>query len=228
MSHYVWRVTSDAKVFVQARMSSSRFPGKVLAPFAGEPLIKRVIDRVEEVLPAENIVVLTSTDETDDPLVAYLNQSNINAFRGDLTNVFKRFQDALEEYPCEGFFRVCGDSPFLEPTLFEQALEIDSTGEYDLITSKHSTSMPVGKNVEYLSSRAFSEVSTENLSSTEKEHIVNHFYNNPNKYEIYNIKTPELSDLGDGFCVDEISDLRRLKKDVIEQGEDRSKYKYPF
>ena len=67
----------ETRVFVQARMSSRRFPGKVLAPFAGRPLIDHVLEQVAKALPRKRIVVATSTEPSDDPLVAYLRECGV-------------------------------------------------------------------------------------------------------------------------------------------------------
>ena len=69
------------KIFIQARMSSKRFPGKVLASFNGVPIIKCVIDRILNVVPIGQIVVLASQEESDDPLACYLDQLGVAIFR---------------------------------------------------------------------------------------------------------------------------------------------------
>ena len=101
------------KAFVQARMSSRRYPGKVLAPFRGEPVIRHVVQAATAVLPPHDVVVVTSTHVTDDPLVFYLRSLGVNVFRGPLENVLQRFVLCLREYPCEWVLRVNGDSPLL-------------------------------------------------------------------------------------------------------------------
>ena len=106
-------------IFIQARMSSARFPGKVLAPFNGEPLIKRVLDRVSKISDINDIVVLTSTELSDNPLASYLSSLNCNVFRGDLNNVFLRFKSALNCYPCEYCVRICADSPLIDSSLIQ-------------------------------------------------------------------------------------------------------------
>jgi spore coat polysaccharide biosynthesis protein SpsF len=208
----------EARIFVQARMGSSRFPGKVLAPLDGTPIIDRVLEHVADVLPADRIVVLTSERTADDPLDSYLDRRGVEVFRGDHTDVYGRFKSALEAYPCDGFFRVCGDSPFLEPALFERALEVAEGTEYDLITSKESGGMPFGKDVEFLSSRTFSQVPHDALSDDEREHVTSHFYNNPDRYEIRPVPTPDVSVSHPGFCVDEVTDLKRLES-ALDRGD---------
>ncbi len=93
-------------------MSSSRFPGKMLAPFCGRPLIAQVLERFREFDLYSRVVVLTSVDPTDDPLADFVaNRCAVPVVRGDLENVVARFQSALREHPCEWFVRISGDSP---------------------------------------------------------------------------------------------------------------------
>src|SRR5687768_15528626 len=107
------------KVFIQARMSSSRFPGKVLAPVNGIPMISRVIDRVTHAFDRQSLVVATSIEASDDPLVLYVQSLGLNVFRGPLENVFERFRLCLTSNPCDWFFRISADSPFLNSHIFQ-------------------------------------------------------------------------------------------------------------
>src|ERR1700690_261368 len=96
----------DIKVFIQARMSSSRFPGKVLAPVNGKPMIARVIRCVAGSFGSDSIVVATSDETSDDPLASYIESLDVKVFRGPLENVFERFRLCLNTNPCDWFFRI--------------------------------------------------------------------------------------------------------------------------
>ena len=112
------------RVFIQARMSSQRFPGKVLAPFNGKPLIAQVIWRLTQVISADAVVVATSMEPTDDPLAAYVRELGIAVFRGPLSNVFRRFQLCLETYPCTWSVRICADSPLPSSDLLQGVMAL--------------------------------------------------------------------------------------------------------
>ncbi|EKD70940.1 MAG: acylneuraminate cytidylyltransferase, partial [uncultured bacterium] len=106
-------------IFIQARLSSERFPGKVLAPLHQQPLIKHVVNCARSVREINQVVVLTSDNESDDPLVAYLEKIPCCYVRGDLENVFVRFQKALRDFPCDYFVRLSADSPFINSDLIQ-------------------------------------------------------------------------------------------------------------
>ena len=83
-------------IFIQARMSSSRFPGKVLSILHDRPLIKHIVDSAKKVKGINKVVVLTSLEKSDDLLVAFLEKIGCDYFRGSLENVFYRFQSSLK------------------------------------------------------------------------------------------------------------------------------------
>ena len=152
-------------IFIQARMSSARFPGKVLAPFNGEPLIKRVLDQVSKISNINDIVVLTSTELSDEPLVSYLNSLNCNVFRGDLNNVFLRFKSALNCYPCEYCVRICADSPLLDSNLLQFMVD-KCINKQDLLMLSNvpKKSFPSGQSVEIIKSELINETDHKRLT----------------------------------------------------------------
>src|SRR5438067_6023040 len=123
------------RVLIQARMSSARFPGKMLAPFRGRPLIAQVLERFRELDLYSRIVVLTSVDATDDPLADFVaNRCAVPVFRGELDNVVARFQSALTKYPCEWFVRISGDSPLIDGSLVQAMMRL-SDRDHDVVSN---------------------------------------------------------------------------------------------
>ena len=152
---------TPARVFIQARMSSSRFPGKVLAPFHGRPIIAHVISRIEVAVPLDQITVASSSDPSDDPLACYLRELGVAVFRGPLDNVFQRFQMCLEEYPCQWLFRLSADSPLLDGEMIERMLGYADRDELDLVTNVFPRTFPRGRSLEMLNSTTFSQDATQ-------------------------------------------------------------------
>jgi len=200
--------------FIQARMSSTRFPGKALAPLYGRPIIAHVISQVGQVIPSDQITVATSTDQSDDPLASYVRDIGISVYRGPLDEVFTRFQLCLKEYPCTWFFRVCGDSPILERALFQAALSYSDRQDVDLVTNVFPRTFPIGKSVEMLKSEVFAAIDPNLLTPEEKEHLTMVYYNQPSKFGIINIQStdPELAEMN--FSINTFEDLRRLENNL--------------
>jgi spore coat polysaccharide biosynthesis protein SpsF (cytidylyltransferase family) len=199
------------RVFIQARMSSQRFPGKVLAPFNGKPLIAQVIGRLTPVIAADAVVVATSTEPTDDPLAAYVRQLGLAVFRGPLANVFRRFQLCLEAYPCRWFFRICADSPLLQGALVSMVLAHSHRSDLDLVTNVFPRTFPKGQSVEMLRSKTFAALQGDLLTAEEQEHVTKYYYNNSSKFRILNLDSgdPQLGQMS--YVVDTIEDIQRLE-----------------
>lgn len=200
------------RVFIQARMSSQRFPGKVLAPFKGKPLIAQVIGQVTQAIPVDDVVVATSAEPSDDPLSAYLRARGIAVFRGPLANVFRRFQLCVEEYPCTWFFRICADSPLLHGGLLRALMAYRPRLDLDLITNVFPRTFPKGQSVEMIRAETFKAIQADRLTADEQEHVTKYYYNNPDRFRILNVESGNV-ELGKmSFTLDTIDDLRRLEE----------------
>lgn len=198
------------RAFVQARMSSSRFPGKVLAPCAGKPLVDHVLGRVAEVVPRQRITVATSAEHSDDPLARYLAVEGISVFRGELDDVFGRFQACLARNPCEWFFRVCCDSPLLDVQLMRRALE--ERGDCDLVTNVLVRTYPKGQTVELLRAETFAAIDPAPLSAEQREHLTRIYYDQPDRFRIRSLESSDRVLAALGLAVDTLDDLRRVER----------------
>lgn len=201
-------------IFIQARMSSARFPGKILAPLNGKPILKHVIDRVKQVIDIDDVVVLTSTEASDDPVVAYLTQLNCTYFRGPLNNVFERFQTALYKFPCEYFVRISADSPFIDPALLQYMCQKVKVQQCDIFSNIAVRTFPKGQSIEIAKTKTFLSVDSGCLTKMESEHVFPYFYNHRMKYKISNVKNKN-NESHLNFCVDTLEDLKRLTGSII-------------
>src|SRR5437588_12520260 len=131
------------RIFVQARMSSKRFPGKVLTLLAGRPMIAHVLERCGQAFGADKVVLATSVDPSDDRLAAYAEGHGHALFRGELDNVAGRFQQCLAAYPCDWFVRISGDSPLIDPQLLARLAQ-RRRPPYDPVTAVPTASLPAG------------------------------------------------------------------------------------
>ena len=205
------------RAFVQARMSSKRFPGKVLAPFNGRPVVWHVLTRVARVLPKEQIVLATSLDPSDDPLAAYIVELGFSLFRGPLENVVERFQLCLHQYPCEWFFRISADSPLFDWGLMERMMALPDRKGLDLVTNIFPRTFPHGFSLEMINTAVFARLEAEPLSVREQEHATEHYYTHPERFRILNIESGDPSLTGRNFCVDTPEDIPRLER-ILRQG----------
>jgi len=207
---------------IQCRMTSERFPGKVLAPFLGKPLLDHIVGQVKKTHFCSSIILATSVDKTDDPLSIYAKDLGLEVVRGSLEDVVERYALALDCHSCDAFFRVCGDSPLLLPNLFDHAVSIYKNKPYDIITNVFPRSYPAGMSVELIKTETFLRTKENIISRNEKEHLSKYFYNNYKNFQVYNIECDVAVDKNFKLAVDEFSDLKKIeswlltKKDKIE------------
>jgi spore coat polysaccharide biosynthesis protein SpsF len=205
------------RIFVQARMSSRRFPGKVLAPLAGRPLIARLLETVSGTVPSGRVTVLTSEAASDDPLASYIERLGVPIFRGALDDVFGRFRSALAHYPCDWFVRLCADSPLIDRNVLADAIGIAHREGPDLVTNVFPRTFPKGMSVEVVRTARFAAIDTAALSADEHEHVTRCYYAQPERFVIRNIESSDPSAAGTSLAVDSLEDLQRLER-LVEAG----------
>ncbi len=185
---------APVRIFVQARMSSRRFPGKVLAPLAGRPMIDHVIERCGRAFGADRVVLATSREASDDALAAHGQALGVKVFRGDLGDVFSRFQACLAANPCEWFARISADSPLIDPRLIVRVADRREPG-LDLVSNVRPRTFPPGQSVEVINADRFALMDSAALTAEEREHVTLVFYNHPDRYRLRNVasRDPQLA-----------------------------------
>ncbi len=104
---------------VQARMSSSRLPGKVLKLLAGKPVLQHIHDRLYECRSIDEIVFATSKEASDDPIEQFCRGLNVSCFRGSLDDVLDRYYKAAQQYHADIIVRITGDCPVIDPIIVD-------------------------------------------------------------------------------------------------------------
>jgi len=159
-------------VILQARMSSSRLPGKVMLPINGHPMIFWQIKRIEQVREISKIIVVTSTDRSDDVLVNYLESIRVKTFRGSLDDVHSRFFCVIVNHPTyQNVIRLTGDCPLAMPGVLQKAIGEFITSKVDYLSNGIEPTYPDGLDVEIFSRESFLRMSNQQLTTMEKEHV---------------------------------------------------------
>lgn len=135
-------------IIIQARMGSSRLPGKILKDFEGKTLIGHIIDRLVRVKSPVKVIIATSNMSQDDQVERFCRQKGVDCFRGDEQNVLKRYYDCANMYHLKDIVRMTGDNPF--PDVEELDRLIAFHQENNMEFSENFTVLPVGVGMEII------------------------------------------------------------------------------
>ena len=199
---------------IQARMGSTRLPGKVLMDVTKEkPVLYYVINQLKHCKSIEKIIVATTTLQEDDKIVQFCMDNKVSCFRGDSKNVLERHYRCAEKFSLSKIIRMPSDKPLLDPEVVDKIVEVFNSNSYDYVTNFLPSTFPGGTEVEVLSFDSLKK-SWENAAlPSEKEHVTNHIYNNRNDFRIFNVVNSE--DLSNfRWAVDRIEDLRLVREIV--------------
>lgn len=196
---------------LQARVSSTRLPGKVLKPLLGEPMIIRQLERIKRCRMLEKIIVATSDSQSDDPLVSVLESTKIDVYRGSLDNVLDRFYNAATLYMPEHVVRLTGDCPLIDPVVIDKVVETHLQQGNDYTANAVKATFPDGLDVEVMSYSTLKEVKDKAKLPSELEHVTQYIHNNHQQYKIGHVKNNcDLSAMR--WTVDEPEDLEFVEE----------------
>ncbi len=172
---------------LQARMSSTRLPGKVMSQINGHPMIYWEICRISRAKLVNEIVVAISDQSSDDILAEYLESIHQEYIRGPLDNVLGRYVKAEENYNPSAIIRLTADCPLVMPELIDQYLEIFHKSDFDYLSNTLELSYPDGLDIEIIAPGIFKKLLELNLSEEEKEHVTLGIYSRKDKFKTYNV-----------------------------------------
>jgi glutamate-1-semialdehyde 2,1-aminomutase len=188
--------TAHINAILQARMSSSRLPGKVLIPILGEPMLARQIERINRSTLIENLIVATSSNETDDPIEMLCQKLGVCCFRGDLEDVLARFYQASQIYPSDHIVRLTGDCPLSDPQIIDAIIETHIQGNYDYTSNTLIPTYPDGLDVEIVRSECLTIAFHESNRPEHREHVTPFIYQSPDRFNCFNSRSvTDYSDL---------------------------------
>ena len=229
---------------IQARIGSSRLPGKVMLPLAGKPLILRMYERVSFSKNVGNIVVAITTDQSDDDLYKLLKQNNIETFRGSPHDLLDRHFQVAKKFKADNVIKIPSDCPLIDPKIIDDVISfyMENTDNFDFVSNLHPPTFPDGNDVEIMSFKSFENAWINAKKDFEREHTTPYIWENPEKFRIGNykwnngldysmklrftidykedyefIKTvyDELYDKNNQFGLDDILELLKRKPDIV-------------
>ena len=191
---------------LQARMSSSRLPGKALKPLLGKPMLERQVERLLRSRRITTLVLATSSDKSDDPLAELCARMNVACFRGSLNDVLDRFYQAACAFPSDTIVRLTGDCPLADPDLIDRVITHFEESRVDYASNTLTPTFPDGLDAEVFSFEALRTAWQEARLPSEREHVTSYLYKHPNQFRLACLRYSEdLSSLR--WTVDESKDF---------------------
>tara|TARA_B100000470_G_scaffold18500_1_gene12488 strand:+ start:190 stop:960 length:771 start_codon:yes stop_codon:yes gene_type:complete len=199
---------------IQARMGSTRLPGKVLMEvIEGKPVLYYVINQLKYCKSFEKLIIATTTLPEDDKIAQFCIDNNVNYFRGDSKNVLERHYRCAEKFSLSTVIRMPADKPLLDPEVVDKVVEAFNSNSYDYVTNFLPSTYPSGTEVEVLSFNALKIAYEKAILPSEKEHVTNYIYDHKDDFRIFNVVNSEnLSNFR--WAVDRIEDLRLIREIV--------------
>jgi spore coat polysaccharide biosynthesis protein SpsF len=170
---------------LQARMSSSRLPGKVMKNLLGRPMIDRQIERLRRAETLDRLVVATSDDPSDDPLAEHLQAEGVGVFRGPLADVLGRFAGAMERFgPAEHVVRLTADCPLTDWRVLDLVVRRHLEHGNDYTSNDLIRTFPHGLDVEIVRAEALALAVREATLPADREHVTPFVYNRPDRFRL--------------------------------------------
>lgn len=199
---------------VQARMGSTRLPGKVLADVGGRPLLQFLLERLQG-LPFSHLVVATSDAAGDDAVADVASAAGAAVVRGAEHDVLERFRQAATEHPADTLIRLTADCPLVDPQVIASVVAAHHTHGADYTSNTLVRTYPDGLDVEVMASSALMAAAEEAVDPVEREHVTPFVYRRPERFVLAAERcTPALGD--ERWTVDTAEDLAFIRS-VVDQ-----------
>ena len=196
---------------LQARFSSTRFPGKVLKPLFGQPMLVRQIQRISRAVSIDRIVVATSTEESDDPIAGLCRNIEVDCYRGSLDDVLDRMYRAAMTTGSKTVMRLTGDCPLADPAVLDDLNDFFFQGGYDYASNTIKPTFPDGLDAEVMRLECMEAAWREAMLPSEREHVTPFIYNRPERFRLGDFRRE--SDLsGLRWTVDEPRDFEFVSR----------------
>jgi spore coat polysaccharide biosynthesis protein SpsF len=219
---------ADKKIVatIETRMTSSRLPGKVLLPLGGKPALERLVERIRRSVFVDEIVVATTVNPEDEPIIELCERIGCTYFRGSEDDVLSRVLDAAESVSADIIVEITGDCPLIDHQHIDEVIQLFFSGNYDYASNVISRSFPDGFDVQVFPLKVLQEVDKLTTDPVDRVHVSYYIYSHPEKFNLANWQAegemfwPELR-----VTLDERADyelLNRIYEELLPVREDFS------
>ncbi len=201
---------------IEARMTSSRLPGKVLMPADGKPMLAILIDRLRRSQKIQSIVVATTVNKTDDPIDLLAQKLGVGCFRGSEEDVLARVLGAAQKYQADLIVEITGDCPLVDPVIVDEVIDLYLKEKCDYASNVEPVTYPIGMDAQVFSRELLGLADREGKTQEDREHVSWFIRQNLNgRFKGRNLFAPQELHWPDlGLTLDEAKDYALLKNIV--------------
>ena len=203
-------MTRQAIAIIQARMSSTRLPGKVMMSLAGKPMIWHIVQRAMACDRVDAVIVATSSEVSDDPIADFCGRNGIRCYRGSLNNVLDRYLTVLEDNPSDFFVRITGDCPLIDPGFIDQQILVLTQYKADQVLLTDPVTVLEGQSVH--STRSLRYIAERTNHPDDLEHVGSRYFaEHLEEFRIIAMEPPEELRASWRVTVDEVADYEMMQ-----------------
>ena len=201
---------------IQARMGSSRLPGKVLKDLCGKPMLLWHVERVKRSRLLDDVIVATTTSEKDDEIELFCEQHAILCYRGSEDDVLNRIASLIRHHHIDVHVEFCGDSPLTDPQIIDEFVGyyLKHQHSYDYVSNAIKTTYPPGQEVIVYRGGVLSELD-QSLSTDDpmREHVGYNIIRFPDRYRLASLEAPDWFYEPEAYLeVDTLTDLEMMRQ----------------
>lgn len=211
---------------IQARMGSTRFPGKVLEHLNGKTVLQWVVEAATKIPTIDKVVVATSNKNCDQQIVDWCHENNHEVFQGDEQNVLKRFYHTAQHYKADVIVRITADCPLLDANIVGQVLYLVANGDADYASNGMPASWPNGLDCEAFTMNVLSTTYQKAQRLIDKEHVTPYIRNNQQIFKCLNVPSSIKGLHRHRWTVDTQEDLRFIEQLVANTKPEATTYDY--
>jgi spore coat polysaccharide biosynthesis protein SpsF len=174
-------------IIIQARMGSTRLPGKIMLDLGGKPVLLHVVERCRKA-NVDEVIVATTTDKKDDAIVDFCKENNVKYFRGSEDDVLDRYYQCAKKFELTHIIRVTSDCPVIDFNIINELIKKYIEGDYDYASNiAENRTFPRGYDVEVFKFDILKNTKDNAKLKSEKEHVTKYIINNLKKFEVYQL-----------------------------------------
>jgi spore coat polysaccharide biosynthesis protein SpsF len=198
---------------IEARMTSSRLPGKVLAPILGRPMLELLIERALRAHLLDGVIVATTNNASDDPVEALCHRLDVGCHRGSENDVLGRVLEAAQAFDVDVIVELTGDNPFTDPVAIDAVVQRYRDSGCDFAANMLERTFPLGLDIRVFSTELLRRVAAATVDPYDREHVSTYIYGHPEEFSLCNVTAPPGESAAEvRLTVDTPEDLERARE----------------